>query len=68
MFPTAVRQAVFTSGLRSRVGFSHSRFRFAPTALVRRWPRHVPSGFMLGTCRSGIQRLRKVRLPSSRGR
>ena len=32
------------------MGLSHSRFRFAPAALVRRWPRQVPSGFMLGTC------------------
>ena len=32
-----------TSGLRSREGSAHSRFRFAPTALVRRWPRHTPA-------------------------
>ena len=38
-----------TSGLRSRVGACHSRFRFTPAALVRRWPRRDPSGFMLGT-------------------
>ena len=40
----------FTSGLRSRVGSAHSRLRLEPTALVRRWPRQVPSGFMFGTC------------------
>ena len=38
-----------TSGDSSGVGFSHSRFRFAPAALVRRCPRTLPSGFMLGT-------------------
>ena len=27
----------------SIVGTCHSRFRFAPTALVRKWPRHDPS-------------------------
>jgi hypothetical protein len=32
-----------TSGLRSSEGSAHSRFRLAPTALVRRWPRHTPA-------------------------
>jgi hypothetical protein len=38
-----------TSGERSAEGASHSRLRFTPAALVRRWPRRDPSGFMLGT-------------------
>ena len=38
-----------TSGLRSAEGSAHSRLRLTPTALVRRWPRRDPSGFMLGT-------------------
>jgi len=49
------RSAWKTSGERRGVGASyspvvaHSRFRFAPHAFVRRWPRTAPSGFMLGT-------------------
>ena len=39
-----------TSGLCSREGFFHSRFRFAPEALVLRCPRMLPSGFTLGIC------------------
>mmetsp|Transcript_10732 Transcript_10732/g.49392 ORF Transcript_10732/g.49392 Transcript_10732/m.49392 type:complete len:239 (-) Transcript_10732:398-1114(-) len=38
-----------TSGESCAVGFSHSRFRLAPAAFVRRCPRTLPSGFMLGT-------------------
>ncbi len=38
-----------TSGLRSGEGACHSRLRLTPSALVRRCPRRVPSGFMLGT-------------------
>jgi hypothetical protein len=42
-----------TSGLRSMLGLAHSRFRLAPAALVRRWPRQEPSGLMFGTWGSG---------------
>ena len=44
-----------TSGDRASVGASyspvvhHSRLRLAPHALVRRWPRTAPSGFIFGT-------------------
>lgn len=33
-----------TSGLSSAEGAAHSRFKLAPAALVRRWPRNTPSG------------------------
>ena len=48
-----------SSGLRSGLGSCHSRLRLVPAALVRRWPRREPSGFMFGT-------MWKVALPSSR--
>lgn len=38
-----------TSGLVSKLGLAHSLLRLAPAALVRRCPRQLPSGFMLGT-------------------
>src|SRR5438477_268202 len=48
-----------TSGLFSADGACHSRLRLTPTALVRRWPRREPSGFMLGTTRK-VQSLRST--------
>ena len=53
--------------LRSGEGSCHSRFKLAPAAFTRRWPRQLPSGFMLGTCarHPAVQRTQVPRPPQA---
>ena len=62
----AAAPLALASGLTSGEGSAHSRLRLAPAALVRRWPRQVPSGQMLGTTQNTVSRSRRREMGSWR--
>lgn len=55
-----------TSGEACMLALAQQRFRFAPEALVRKWPRHDPSGFMFGTTKNSASRSSRLAMASSR--